>query len=237
MRWPKYKSRPVDMVRLRDDHPSALLPWANVGLIAACFAMFLWELTLGPLARERAVYALGTIPAILIGNAHLPAAIAMVPPLLTPLTSMFLHKSWVHLLGNLFYLGIFGNSVEDSTGHFRYLLLYLVAGIVAVIAQAYPEPHSTAPMIGASGAISGILGAYMLLFPRANVLALIPLGRLTQLICLPALFVLGVWFILQLLLSVIDVEPGVGFRAHVGGFIAGIILVPFLRRPGVPLWR
>src|SRR5699024_6940803 len=124
-----------------------------------------------------AVYALGTIPATLVGSEHLPAELAMVPPILTPLTAMFLHKGWLHLLGNLFYLWIFGGNVEGSMGHVRYLLFYLLAGIVAIFIQAYPEPYSTEPMIGASGAISGVLGAYMLLFPRANVLALIPLGR------------------------------------------------------------
>ncbi|MCO6439498.1 MAG: rhomboid family intramembrane serine protease [Nitrococcus mobilis] len=225
------------MVRLRDDRPSAIPPLVNVGLIAVCFVVFIWQMTLDPLARLRAVYALGTIPATLIGGAHLSAAVAVIPAVLTPLTSMFLHKSWMHLLGNLFYLWLFGDSVEDSMGHRRYLSFYLIVGVVAVIAQAYPEPHSTAPMIGASGAISGVLGAYMLLFPRANVLALIPLGRLTQLIRVPAALVLGLWFVLQLLLSVVGADPGTGFRAHIGGFIAGMILAPFFRRQGIPLWQ
>ncbi|HET8700547.1 MAG TPA: rhomboid family intramembrane serine protease [Nitrococcus sp.] len=225
------------MVRLRDDRPSAIFPLVNFGLIGICFAVFIWQLTLNPLVREQTVYALGTIPATLIGSRHLPAEIAMIPSFLTPLTSMFLHKGWVHLLGNLFYLWVFGDNVEDSMGHVRYLLFYLLAGIVAVIVQAYPEPYSTEPMIGASGAISGVLGAYMLLFPRANVLALIPLGRLTQLIRVPAVLVLSLWFILQLLLSIMDADPATGFRAHIGGFIAGVILVPFFRRRGVPLWQ
>lgn len=225
------------MVRLRDDRLSAIPPLVNFGLIAVCFAVFIWQLTLNPIAREHAVYALGTIPATLVGSKHLPAELAMIPPILTPLTSMFLHKGWLHLLGNLFYLWIFGDNVEGSMGHVRYLLFYLLAGIVAVVVQAYPEPYSTEPMIGASGAISGVLGAYMLLFPRANVLALIPLGRLTQLIRVPAVIVLSIWFFLQLLLSVTGVDQGTGFRAHVGGFITGVILVPFFRRRGVPLWR
>lgn len=237
MRWPKYRPNPIDMVRLRDDRPSAIPPLINVGLIAVCFVVFIWQVTLDPLARLHAVYALGTIPATLIGSAHLSTAVAVIPAVLTPLTSMFLHKSWMHLLGNLFYLWLFGNSVEDSMGHRRYLLFYLIVGVVAVIAQAYPEPYSTAPMIGASGAISGVLGAYMLLFPRANVLALVPLGRWTQLIRVPAALVLGLWFALQLLLSVMGADPGTGFRAHIGGFIAGMILAPFFRRQGVPLWQ
>ena len=225
------------MVRLCDDRPTAIPPWVNLGLITVCVAVSIWQMTLDPVAREHTVYALGTIPATLIGSAHLPAEITMIPPFLTPLTCMFLHKGWVHLLGNLFYLWLFGDNVEDSMGHARYLLFYLMVGVVAVIAQAYPEPYSTEPMIGASGAISGVLGAYMLLFPRANVLALIPLGRLTHLIRLPAVVVLGAWFLLQLLLSVTSVDPGTGFRAHIGGFIAGVVLVPFFRRQGVPLWQ
>lgn len=237
MHWPKYRPKPIDMVRLRDDRPTAIPPLVNFGLIGVCFAVFIWQLSLNPMAREHIVYALGTIPATLIGSEHLPTELVIVPSILTPLTSMFLHKGWLHLLGNLFYLWIFGDNVEDSMGHVRYLLFYLLAGVVAVLVQAYPEPYSTEPMIGASGAISGVLGAYMLLFPRANVLALIPLGRLTQLIRVPAVLVLSIWFLLQLLLSVTGTDPGTGFRAHVGGFIAGVILVPFFRRRGVPLWR
>lgn len=236
MQWPNYRPNSIDMVRLRDDRPSAIRPLVNLGLIAICLAVFIWQMTLNPLAREHAVYALGTIPATLIGSEHLPAAITVIPPVLTPLTAMFLHKDWMHLLGNLFYLWVFGDNVEDSMGHLRYLLFYLVAGIVAVIAQAYPQPYSTSPMIGASGAISGVLGAYILLFPRANVLALIPLGRLTQLIRLPAVLVLGLWFILQLLLAASG-DSATGFRAHIGGFIAGAALAPFFRRRGVPLWQ
>lgn len=237
MHWLKYKPHSIDMVRLRDDRPSVIPPLVNAGLITVCFAVFIWQLTLNPMAREHVVYALGAIPATLVGSEHLPAGITMIPAVLTPLTSMFLHKGWLHLLGNLFYLWIFGKNVEGSMGHVRYLLFYLLAGIVAVVVQAYPEPHSTEPMIGASGAISGVLGAYMLLFPRANVLALIPLGRLTQLIRVPAVLVLGVWFILQLLLSITGIDPRTGFRAHIGGFIAGLVLVPFFRRRGVALWQ
>lgn len=236
MRWPKYRLNSLERLRLGADRPSAIPPLVNLGLVVTCFAVFLWQMTLNPLAREHAVYGLGTIPATLIGSAHLPAEVTIIPPLLTPLTSMFLHRDWLHLLGNLFYLWVFGENVEDSMGHLRYLLFYFVAGIVAVITQAFPDPYSTNPVIGASGAISGVLGAYMLLFPRANVLALIPLGRLTQLIRLPAVLVLSLWFILQLLLAV-GSEPGTGFRAHIGGFIAGIALVPFFRRRGVPLWQ
>ncbi|MDN5848502.1 MAG: rhomboid family intramembrane serine protease [Nitrococcus sp.] len=236
MRWPKYRLNTIELLRLGADRPSAIPPLVNLGLVITCFSVFLWQLTLNPLAREHAVYALGTIPATLVGSGQLPAEVTVIPPLLTPLTSMFLHKDWLHLLGNLFYLWVFGEHVEDSMGHLRYLVFYFAAGIVAVMTQAFPDPYSTNPVIGASGAISGVLGAYMLLFPRANVLALIPLGRLTQLIRLPAVLVLSLWFILQLLLAA-GSESGTGFRAHIGGFIAGIALVPFFRRQGVPLWQ
>lgn len=237
MRWSKPRPHPIDMVRLRDDRPSGEIPFVNLILIALCFGIFSWQVTLDPLAQVHAVYGLGTIPATLIGSAHLSADVTLIPPVFTPLTSMFLHKSWMHLLSNLFYLWLFGENVEDRMGHRRYLFFYVVAGVIAAIAQAYPEPYSTEPMIGASGAISGVLGAYAMLFPRANVLALIPLGRVTQLIRLPAVLVLGLWFILQLLLSALGADPGTGFRAHIGGFMAGVILSPFFRRKGVPLWQ
>jgi len=145
----------------------------------------------------------------------------------------------MHLLGYLLFLWIFGNNVEDAMGHVRFFLFYLACGTVAVLAQALPAPDSTIPMIGASGAISGVLGAYLLLYPHARVLVLVPLGVLTQLVHLPALLVLGLWFGLQLVSSVLaDPDaPGVAFGAHAGGFVAGLVLVSIFKRRGVRLWQ
>jgi membrane associated rhomboid family serine protease len=151
---------------------------------------------------------------------------------------MFLHGGLAHLLGNMLYLWIFGNNVEGAMGHGRYAVFYALCGISAALAQALPDPDSTLPMIGASGAISGVLGAYLLLYPRARVLVVIPLGFYLYSTYLPALAVLGLWFLLQVLSSVLAPagEGGVAWFAHMGGFIAGMALIPAFRRRGVPLF-
>jgi membrane associated rhomboid family serine protease len=134
----------------------------------------------------------------------------------------------MHLLGNMLYLWIFGDNIEDRFGHGRYLFFYVVCGIAAALAQALPDPHSQVPMVGASGAISGVLGAYALMYPRAHVTVLIPLGFFSQLTRLPALLVLGLWFVLQLASNMLAAGAGAGvaFRAHIGGFVAGMLLMP-----------
>jgi len=211
----------------------------NRTLVAACVLVFLWQFSLGPEAGQRAVYALGVIPAVLLGGAQLPADLIWVPAQLTVFTSMFMHGGWMHLIGNMLYLWIFGDNVEDSMGHGRFAAFYLICGIAAVLAQALPAPGSEIPMIGASGAISGVLGAYVLLFPKAHVLVAIPFGFYAHMVRLPAMAVLGFWFFLQLLSTFItpEGEGGVAFRAHLGGFVAGMALIPLFKRRGVPLWR
>ena len=143
----------------------------------------------------------------------------------------------MHLAGNMLFLWIFGNNVEDAMGHVRYPLLYLACGSAAVLAQVLPAASSIIPMIGASGAISGVLGACLLLYPHARVLVLIPFGFLSRLVYLPAMFVLGFWFLLQLLSAILadPNQPGVAFAAHASGFVAGLIQVLFFRRRGVRL--
>jgi membrane associated rhomboid family serine protease len=224
------------MIPLRDDNPTTLAPVVTVALMGLCVLVFLWQLSLGP-AVEHAILRFGVTPALLFG-ASPPHPLA-VPPAATILTSMFLHGGWMHLLGNMLFLWIFGNNVEDAMGHIRFLLFYLACGTVAVFAQAVPAPDSTIPMIGASGAISGVLGAYLLLYPHARVLVLVPLGVLSRLVHLPALLVLGLWFALQLLSSFLaDPDaPGVAFGAHAGGFVAGLVLVLLFKRRGVRLWQ
>lgn len=226
------------MIPLRDDNPTRRMPVLTIGLLASCVLVFLWQASLGPEAARQAVYAFGVTPAVLTGAARLPDGVALVPAWVTVFTSMFLHGGWLHLVGNMLYLWIFGDNVEDALGHGRFLLFYALCGVAAVAAQAVPEPGSTVPMIGASGAISGILGAYLLLHPRARVLVLVPLGLFTQLLRLPAMLVLGLWFALQLVSSLGQASGGgVAFRAHVGGFLAGLVLAPLMRRRGVRLWR
>jgi membrane associated rhomboid family serine protease len=224
------------MIPLRDDNVAARTPVITRTLVGLCVLVFLWQFSLGPEAGQVPVYALGVIPAVLLGRDTLPAELAVVPPSLTVLTSMFMHGGFMHLLGNMLYLWIFGDNVEDSMTRPRYLLFYLLCGLAAVLAQALPDPASTIPMIGASGAISGVLGAYLLLFPRAHVLVAIPLGFVLQTMRLPAGVVLVLWFVLQLVSTLFARgQGGVAFRPHIGGFIAGMLLIPLFKRKNVPL--
>lgn len=233
------------VIPLHDDNPTTTRPLVTIGLIGTCVVVFLWQVLAGPEGNERIAYALGAIPAVLVGGRDLPPELAIVPPAASIVTSMFLHGGLLHLLGNMLYLWIFGNNVEDAMGHGRFLAFYLLCGAAAVFAQALPNPESTIPMVGASGAISGVLGAYMLLYPRARVLLGLPLGFfIVQLGRFPALGVLAVWFLMQLALGYAagraateGVQGGVAFAAHIGGFVAGMLLVPFFKHSHVPLWR
>ncbi len=179
------------------------------------------------------------VPAVVFGNAELPASLHVVPPAATLITSMFLHGSWLHLLGNMLYLWIFGKGVETALGAPRFLAFYLLCGIAAGLTQALIDPAADVPMIGASGAIAGTLGAYLVLHPRANVHVFVWILIFVRIITLPAVILLGIWFALQLLsaLSMDPGEPGVAFWAHVGGFVAGMVLVLAMRRPGVVLMQ
>ena len=221
------------MIPLRDDNPTQTRPVVTYGIIGLCTVVFLWQMALGPRGGEAVVYALGFIPAVVFGIDTLPESLAWIPAPLTALTSMFLHGGLLHVAGNLLYLWIFGDNVEDRMGHGRYAVFYLICGLAAALAQALPDPSSRVPMIGASGAISGVLGAYAVLYPRARVLVVVPIFVLLYTLRLPAIWVLGLWFLGQLLSSTVLASAGAGvaFRAHVGGFVAGVALVLlFVRR-------
>lgn len=227
------------MLPLKDDNPTQRTPFVSYTVLALCVAVFLWQASLGPREGQLVVYALGMIPAVVFGDAALPAQVEMVSPLATLVTSMFLHGGWMHLIGNMLYLWIFADNVEDAMGHSRFIVFYLVCGLAAAVAQAGLDPSSEVPMVGASGAISGVLGAYLLLHPKAHVLVLIPLGFLTQLVHLPAGLVLALWFGWQLLQQLMAQGGGggVAFMAHIGGFVAGMLLIGLFKRPRVPLLR
>jgi membrane associated rhomboid family serine protease len=220
-----------------DDNPHTTTPFVNYGLIAACALVFLWQLSLGR-GGDAATFAFGLIPARLFGTAETDPRLDVIAPWMTIFTSMFMHGGWMHILGNMLYLWIFGDNVEASLGHVRYLVFYLLCGLAAALAQALAAPTATVPMIGASGAISGVLGAYLVLRPRGNVRVFVFLIFITV-IHLPAYVVLGFWFIGQLLSSAASSagEPGVAFGAHIGGFIAGAILVFLFRRRSVPVFQ
>jgi membrane associated rhomboid family serine protease len=227
------------MIPLRDDNPSRITPIVTYALIGACVLVFLWQLSLGPQGGQQAIYAFGVIPAVLFDRVDLPDNLALVPPYATIFTSMFMHGGWMHLAGNMLYMWIFADNVEDSMGHGRFVVFYLVCGIAAALAQAVPDPTSEVPMVGASGAISGVLGAYLLLHPRARVDVLVPFGFILHRMQLSAGWVLGLWFGLQLFSS-LTTRPGaagVAFSAHIGGFVAGAALIPFFKRRDVRLLR
>ncbi len=226
------------MFPLSDDNPRQhVAPYVNYAIIAICVVVFLWQLSLGTDGDDRAVLSLGMIPARLLGRADLPPELVLVPAWATILTSMFMHGGFLHIGGNMLYLWIFGDNIEDSMGHVRYAAFYLLCGTAAALTQAYVDPASEAPMIGASGAISGVLGAYVLLHPGATIRVFIFLGFFFWIAHVPALIVLGVWFLMQLFSAAAPGagEAGVAFWAHIGGFLAGLALITFFKRRWIPL--
>jgi len=218
------------MIPLHDDNPTRIVPFVTVTLIAASVLVFFWQLSLGP-DGQTGIYTFGLIPAVLFDAKQLPVELAVIPAWSTVFTSMFLHGGWMHLLGNMLYLWIFGNNIEDAMGHSRFIVFYVFCGIAAALAQAVPNPDSVVPMIGASGAISGVLGAYLLLYPHAKVLVLIPLGFYITTVRLSAGWVLAFWFVLQLINSAMNAgqQGGVAWGAHIGGFVAGMALIPLFK--------
>ena len=224
------------MIPIRDTIPSRTAPIVTVALIILNVIVFLHEAALGPYL-ERFVMAYGLIPARLVYWDGDPLDPARFLPLVT---SMFWHGGWLHLLGNMLYLWIFGDNVEDKLGHFRYLLFYLAAGVAASLTQVALNPGSTLPTVGASGAIAGVLGAYIISFPRARVVTFVPLFFLPWIVQIPAFVYLAFWFLMQVLSGLAEMGlpaqngGGVAWWAHIGGFIAGIVLVKLMepaRRP------
>ena len=209
---------------LKDDNPTNTFPFVTVGLILANCFVFYHQLTLSLPAGQKFVFQWGAIPYQIVHGEVLYGP-GLFPPVLTLFSAMFLHGGFLHLIGNMLYLWIFGNNIEDTLGHFRFLIFYLLAGIGAALTQVFSDPQSTMPMIGASGAVAGVLGAYLLLFPHARILTLMFIFIFIRMIRIPALIVLGFWFLMQLLSITSGYETGVAFFAHIGGFVAGLILV------------
>jgi membrane associated rhomboid family serine protease len=208
-----------------DENAGTLIkPYVNWTLIAISVLVFLFEQTLSPRQLEALFMQYGAVPADITQLRNLSGII----------TSMFLHGGWWHLIGNMVFLFVFGDNIEDAMGHVSYLLFYLLCGIAAALAQVLLDPSSTIPMVGASGAISGVMGAYIVLFPHGRVRALVFFGYFGQVILVPAWVMIGIWFGLQLLSGVASLggsadAGGVAFWAHVGGFIAGAVLVWLFR--------
>jgi len=217
------------MLPLKDDQPRYSTPYVTWFLIALNILIFLFEETLDPRSAELLANQFGEVPA------HLAAFLAAshrytLPQIVLPFfTSMFLHAGWAHVLGNMWFLYIFGDNVEDYLGHFKFLVFYLLSGLIAMATQVAIYPHSNVPTIGASGAIAGVLGAYFVLYPRARVLT----WFFVFIVYIPAWFVLGEWFVMQFLSGTATLSMahagrdlgGVAFWAHVGGFVAGVLMI------------
>jgi membrane associated rhomboid family serine protease len=217
------------MIPLRDSVRSRSFPFVNLVLILANGLAFFRELSApGPEALQEFIFAWGVVPARLLAD---PAAAWP-----TVFSSMFLHGGWAHIIGNMLYLWIFGDNVEDRMGRFRYLVFYLTAGTAATLTQVWLNPASQVPMVGASGAIAGVLGAYFVLYPRARVLTLVPLGFFSRVVEIPAYFFLGFWFVLQWVQGALTSRlvrgdvGGVAWWAHAGGFVGGVAMVWLFRR-------
>ena len=199
----------------KDDNPRILVPYVTYCIIGINALIFVLQFNLGisdPSAEKTFIYRFGFIPADF--------------SLITIFTSMFLHGGISHIIGNMWFLWIFGDNVESVLGHIKYAIFYILCGVIAAITQIVVNPDSQIPMVGASGAIGGILGAYLVNYPKARVLVLIPFGFFSQLIKIRALYVLGFWFILQFISS----GGGVAYAAHIGGFVSGMILILFFNK-------
>lgn len=216
------------MIPLKDNIPSRSFPAVTVGLVVVNVIVFLLEAMMGAQAPTL-TNTFGAIPRRVTSDWQNPLV------LMTLVTSMYLHGGWAHLIGNMLYLWIFGDNVEDSMGKLRFFIFYTLCGLAAGLLQVAAAPNSDIPMIGASGAIAGVLGAYLVLFPKAKVRTLVPSFYFYRLIWLPSIIVLGGWFLIQLLNGIASINVnmqtgGVAWWAHVGGFGAGIIFQWIFRR-------
>ena len=212
------------MIPYKDDNPTYRLPYVTIGIIISNILIFLLEI-ISPPGMEKTVYAYGAVPQYILTFEKFQP----IHPAVTVFTAMFMHGGVFHLGGNMLYLWIFGNNIEDKLGHLRFIIFYIFCGITAAYSHALIDPHSLTPMIGASGAISGILGAYLLLFPRTGVYTLIFLGFFVQVVKIPALIVIGFWAIVQFINGLVSTglvkQGGVAWFAHIGGFLIGLLTI------------
>jgi membrane associated rhomboid family serine protease len=212
------------MIPYRDDNPINIVPYITILIISLNLLVFIMQLLYGEDSRS-IVYSYGAIPQNIIGF----QSTQPIPAYLTILTSMFMHGGVFHIAWNMLYFWIFGNNIEESLGHIRFLLFYLFCGIVAALSHILLSPNSNVPMIGASGAVSGMLGAYILLFPMARVRTIVLLGFYITVVRIPALIVIGFWAIIQVVSGLLShgnaAQGGIAFFAHVGGFVAGLFTI------------
>ena len=214
------------MIPLKDDNPTRTFPFVTILIIVTNIVVYIYQLTLGQKAETLFILRAGAIPYEIIRFADIHP-LAFIPPPLTLFSAMFIHGGFLHVAGNMLYLWIFGDNIEDRLGHFRFIVFYLLSGLIASLAHIIMLPNSTVPMIGASGAIAGVLGAYFLLYPRAHVLTLVFFFFFVDIIRIPALVFLGLWFVFQILSS--GAGGGIAWYAHIGGFIGGAVLVKLFK--------
>ena len=220
------------MIPLKDDNPTLGKPLVTYFIIGLCVIIFFAQLGFETYRTGQLFYSYGLIPSVLMGHDQLPQDLYAIPGYLTIFSSMFLHGGFMHLAGNMLYMWIFADNIEDNLGSINFLIFYLISGVGAAMAQVLMDTHSQIPMVGASGAIGGVLGAYLINHPHARVLVLIPFGFFSQLIKIRALYVLGFWFVLQFINSSMMSSDGggVAYAAHIGGFISGMILILFFNK-------
>ena len=221
------------MIPLKDDNPTSTRPIVSYSIIGFCVLIFFSQLGLSETELRDFTYSYGLIPSVLMGIDELPNELSKISPVGTIFTSMFMHGGWMHLIGNMLYLWIFADNIEDDLGTLNFIIFYAFSGIGAAMSQVIVDINSQIPMIGASGAIGGVLGAYLINYPNAKVLVLIPFGFFSQLIKIRSIYVLGFWFILQFVNSFLSSSSGgggVAYAAHIGGFITGVVLILFFNR-------
>ena len=220
------------MIPLKDDNPTKGRPIVSYGIIFFCVIIFLAQLGLSEIELREFTYSYGLIPSVFLGIDQLPDNLNKISPIATIFTSKFMHGGWMHLIGNMLYMWIFADNIEDDLGTLNFVIFYFVSGVGAAMSQVFVDINSQIPMIGASGAIGGVLGAYLVNYPNARVLVLIPFGFFSQLIKIRALYVLGFWFVLQFINSFLSSSSGggVAYAAHIGGFISGVILILFFNK-------
>ena len=214
------------MIPLKDDNPTSRRPIITYFIIGLCTVIFLIQISSESYKTGELFYSYGLIPSVLMGHNQLPMDLYAIPAFITIFSPMFMHGGFMHLIGNMLYMWIFADNIEDNLGVTKFIIFYLLCGIGAAMTQVLMDTHSQIPMIGASGAIGGVLGAYLINHPKAKVLVLIPFGFFSQLLKIKALYVLGFWFILQFISS----GGGVAYAAHIGGFVSGMILILFFNK-------
>ena len=221
-------------IPLHDKNPRILIarPWVTMGVIAACTAIFAVQIWLNFQGQGRLLYGLSLIPATLSGEADLSPQLYLVTPALTLLTYNFLHGGGLHLAGNMLFLWVFGDNIEDATGHGRFVVFYLLGGVAAGLLQTLADPSSAVPTIGASGAVAAVMGAYLMLHPRAKILVPILIFP----VYLPAVFLLLAWIGFQVFTAATGGGGGIAWWAHIGGFAAGALLIIPFRHNSIPLF-